>query len=111
MVEGYYAHQLGHAAFMLGIVIALYAVIRTFKPIPLPWRYFAISLILYLQWNLITFLAHSLRNYIEIKNYYIMNPTILANIYVFLKIFDPIINVLAIFFFYKFIKSIKEVFV
>ena len=56
--EGLYVHQMAHIFFAASLVFFL--LLMRFRPIGYgkPWRWFKISLLLFLAWNIDTFMVH-----------------------------------------------------
>ncbi len=106
--EAYYAHIFTYFLLLIAFAATLYAVIKTFKPLPLPWKFFTISIILFLQWTIMELVVDSSEHFYGEET--LESSGILSYLFMIVESFEAIFIALAFFFFYKFIKLMREVF-
>ncbi len=107
--EVYYAHVSTYFLLLIAFTLTLYAVVKTFKPLPLPWKFFTISMVLFLQWTIMELVVDSLEHFYGEESF--EGSGMAAYLFMVVESLEAIFIALAFFFFYRFTKLMREVFV
>jgi len=105
---GWYTHQIGHVFFFFGLLVAVVYILKYFRPIPRAWKFFLASITLWAIWNILTFIGHVTARMVEIEGYILKTYNIYAQIWLFVKIAEPLVNLIAMIFLYRFVRAIKS---